>query len=67
MSDREKLTAYEVFIEDMLNVFQERFGELNDNLKTLNDHDKGRWMGYREILDIIKTREDQISEMLASD
>lgn len=65
MSEREKVTTYEVFIEDMVHVFQERFNELNKSMKTLSDHDKGRWMGYKEILDIIKTREDQISEMIA--
>lgn len=64
MSEGEKITTYQVFIEDMIHVFQQRFDELNKNITSLSDHDKGRWMGYHEILDIIKTREDQISEML---
>ena len=64
MEDSEKLTTYEVFIEDMIHVFQERFSELNKDFQSLNDYEKGKWTAYREILDIIKTREQQISEML---
>lgn len=64
MDKNEKVTTYEVFIEDMLHVFQERFSELDENRKTLGEYDKGRWMGYWEILDIIKTRKDLIADML---
>lgn len=64
MSANDKLTTYEVFIEDMLHDFQERFAELNRNYDNLTEYEKGRWMGYWEILDIIKNRNDQISEML---
>lgn len=67
MSEQEKLTTYEVFIEDMLHVFQERFSELNKNAKSLSEYEKGRWSGYHEILDIIKTREELISDMLAAE
>lgn len=64
MDTREKVTTYEVFIEDMLHVFQERFDELNKDYNNLVEYDKGRWMSYWEILDIIKTRKDLIAEML---
>ena len=67
MDDTKKVTTYELFIEDMLHDFQGRFDELSKDLKSLTDYEKGRWSAYREIIDIIKTREDQISEMLTSD
>lgn len=64
MGENEKVITYEVFIEDMLHVFQERFSELDKNRETLGEYEKGRWMGYWEILDIIKTRKDLIADML---
>lgn len=64
LTDKEKIAVYEVFIEDMLHVFQERLGELNKDYKALTEYEKGRWMGYWEILDIIVERKDFISEML---
>lgn len=67
MGNTNEKTTYELFIEDMLHVCQERFGELNKDFKALSVYDQGRWAAYREILDIIKTREDQISEMLMPD
>lgn len=67
MDEKEKLTTYEVFVEDMLHDFQGRFDELNKDYNNLSEYDKGRWMGYWEILDIIKNREDMISEMLAEE
>lgn len=67
MSADEKITTYEVFIEDMLHDFQERFNELNKDYNHLTEYEKGRWMGYWEILDIIKSRKDQISEMLTDE
>lgn len=67
MSANDKLTTYEVFIEDMLHDFQERFTELNKNYDNLTEYEKGHWMGYWEILDIIKNRKDQISEMLENE
>ena len=67
MSEREKVAAYEVFIEDMIHVFQERFSELNKNAKELTDYEKGRWSSYREVIDIIKTREELIGEMLVTE
>ena len=65
MNAEEKINTYEVYIEDMLRVFQERFNELDANYKNLSEYEQGRWMAYYEILDIIRTRKDLIAEMLA--
>ena len=62
-SDKEKVITYELHIEDMLRVFKVRFGELDANYKNLSEYEQGRWMAYREILDIIKTRYQMIWEM----
>ena len=67
MSGQDKLNTYELFIEDMLRVFKERFNELDVKYDSLTEYEGGRWMAYKEILDIIKTREDQISEMLTEE
>lgn len=67
MDTKDKLTTYEVFIEDMLHDFQGRFDALNTDYNKLSEYDKGRWMGYWEILDIIKNRKDMISEMLTEE
>lgn len=61
--DNQKIATYEVFIQDMLNVFKERYTELSQN-KKLDEFQEGRKLAYWEILDIIKTRKDLISEML---
>lgn len=65
MNTDEKITTYEVFIEDMLHVFQDRFDELNKNYGNLSEYENGRWMSYWEILDIIRTRKDMISDILS--
>ena len=65
MNAEGKINTYEVYIEDMLRVFQERFNELDANYKNLSEYEQGRWMAYYEILDIIRTRKDLIAEMLA--
>ena len=62
-SDKEKIITYELHIEDMLRVFNERFKELDENYNSLTEYESGRWMAYREILDIIKTRYKMIWEM----
>lgn len=67
MDDQSRITTYEVFIKDMLRAFNERFEELDKNYNSLTEYESGRWMAYREILDIIKTREEQISEMLTDE
>ena len=64
--DNQKIATYEVFIQDMLNVFKERYTELSQN-KKLSEFQEGRKLAYWEILDIIKTRKDLISEMLEED
>ena len=62
-SDKEKIITYELHIEDMLRVFNERFKELDENYNSLTEYESGRWTAYREILDIIKTRYKMIWEM----
>lgn len=62
MDAKEKL-----IIEDMLHDFQGRFDELNKDYSNLSEYDKGRWMSYWEILDIIKNRKDMISQMLTEE
>lgn len=64
--DNQKIATYEVFIQDMLNVFKERYTELSQN-KKLSEFQEGRKLAYWEILDIIKTRKNLISEMLEED
>lgn len=67
MTIGEELAVYKVFVEDMLHDFQGRFDELNDSYASLTEYEKGRWMGYHEIVDIIKSRKDIISDMLSDD
>ncbi len=67
MDEQEKVNTYELFIEDMIHAFQERFNELDVKYDSLTEYESGRWMAYKEIIDIIKTRKDQISEMLSDE
>lgn len=67
MSEQDKVNTYELFIEDMIRDFQERFGELDAKYASLTEYESGRWMAYKEIIDIIKNRKDQISEMLTEE
>ena len=64
MDEHERITVYEVFLEDMLHVFQDRFAELDCDYSTLSEHDKGKWLAYWEILDIIRTRYGMIMDIL---
>ena len=57
---------YELFIRDMLQVFLSRSKELKD-AKNLTEFDLGRQLAYWEILDIIKTRKDMISDILSEE
>lgn len=58
--------VYETFIRDMLQVFLSRYEEF-ENVKDLSDFDKGRQLAYWEILDIIKTKKDIISDVLSEE
>lgn len=64
--DESAVGVYETFIRDMLQVFLSRYKELED-AKDLSDFDKGRQLAYWEILDIIKTRKDIISDVLSEE
>ena len=55
---------YEVHIEDMLHVLQERMAEFGDG-KGLSEFEQGRQMAYREMMDIIKTRHSMILDLIA--
>lgn len=64
--DESAVGVYETSIRDMLQVFLSRYKELED-AKDLSDFDKGRQLAYWEILDIIKTRKDIISDVLSEE
>ena len=64
MSDRDKVLEYEVHIENMLHVLQERLSEFGDG-KGLSDFESGRHLAYLEMMDIIKTRHSIILELIA--
>ncbi len=64
--DESAVGVYETFVRDMLQVFLSRYKELED-AKDLSDFDKGRQLAYWEILDIIKTRKDIISDVLSEE
>lgn len=61
MNDREKLTEYELQIEDMLHTIQKRLSEFEGNL---SEFEQGRQLAYTEMMDIIKTRHQLILEVL---
>ena len=63
MDDREKTVAYEVHIEDMLNVLFERLAEFTGK-EDLCAFEQGRQLAYIEMMDIIKTRHKMILEVL---
>lgn len=63
MNDKEKVIAYEMHIEDMLNVLLERLGEF-DGMNELEPFQQGRQLAYIEMIDIIKTRHGLILELL---
>ena len=64
--DESAVGVYETFIRDMLQVFLSRYEEF-ENVKDLSDFDKGRQLAYWEILDIIKTKKDIISDVLSEE
>ena len=63
MTDRDKVLEYEVHIENMLHVLQERLDEFGDG-KDLSDFEQGRHLAYFEMMDIIKTRHSIILELI---
>lgn len=63
MSDKDKVIEYELQIEDMLHTLQSRLEEFN-NIKKLDDFEKGRQLAYQEIMEIIQTRHDMILDVL---
>lgn len=64
MNDREKITEYELQIEDMLHAIQERLSEFEGNL---SEFEQGRQLAYTEMMDIIKTRHQLILEVLGEE
>lgn len=61
MNDNEKVVAYEMHIEDMLNVLIERLAEF-EGANELDAFQQGRQLAYIEMIDIIKTRHGLILE-----
>lgn len=64
MDDR--IAVYETFIRDMLNVFSERYDEVHKQ-DSKREFDQGREAAYWEVLDIINTRKEMISDILTED
>lgn len=63
MNDKEKVVAYEMHIEDMLNVLIERLAEF-EGMNELEPFQQGRQLAYIEMIDIIRTRHGLILELL---
>lgn len=63
MNDNEKVVAYEMHIEDMLNVLIERLAEF-EGKNELDPFQQGRRLAYIEMMDIIRTRYGLILELL---
>ena len=61
MNDNEKVVAYEMHIEDMLNVLIERLAEF-EGANELDAFQQGRQLAYIEMIDFIKTRHGLILE-----
>ena len=66
MTDKEKVVEYELQIEDMLHVLQERMDEFGDS-KKLTEFEQGRQTAYLEMWDIIKTRYKMILDVLSEE
>ena len=63
MNDNEKVVAYEMHIEDMLNALIEQLAEF-ERMNELEPFQQGRQLAYIEMMDIIKTRHKTILEVL---
>ena len=63
MNDNEKVIAYEMHIEDMLNVLVERLAEF-EGKSELDPFQQGHRLAYIEMMDIIRTRYGLILELL---
>ena len=63
MNDKEKVVAYEMHIEDMLNVLIEQLAEF-EGTNELDLFQQGRQLAYIEMMDIIRTRHGLILELL---
>ena len=63
MNAQEKVVAYEMHIEDMLNVLIERLTEF-EAMDKLEPFQQGRQLAYIEMMDIIRTRHSLILELL---
>lgn len=63
MSDKEKVIAYEMHIEDMLYALIERLSEFGD-VEANDLFQQGRQLAYIEMMEIIKTRHGIIMDVL---
>lgn len=63
MTDRDKVLAYELHIEDMLHAITENLDELKRR-ESLSEFEQGRQLAYEELLDILKTRHSIILKVI---
>ena len=61
MNSEEKIVQYEMQIEDMLHILQERLNEFKEN-GNLSEFEQGRQLAYIEMMDIINTRYQMIMD-----
>lgn len=66
MNSEDKVIEYELQIEDMLHVLQDRLNEF-DKMELMGDFEKGRQLAYIEMMDIIRTRHKMILEVLSEE
>lgn len=66
MNSEEKIVQYEMQIEDMLHILQERLNEFKEN-GNLSEFEQGRQLAYIEMMDIINTRYQMIMDVLFED
>lgn len=62
MTDKDRILAYELHIEDMLHALQDRLCELEG--KDLTEFDQGRYLAYTEMFEIIRTRHQIIFDVI---
>lgn len=65
MTDRDKVLAYELHIEDMLHALQDRLTELEG--KDLTEFEQGRYLAFTEIFEIVQTRHQIIWDVLTDE
>ena len=65
MTDKDRILAYELHIEDMLHALQDRLCELEG--KDLTEFEQGRYLAFTEMFEIIHTRHQIIMDVLTDE